>query len=59
MEKPFVLLVRVVQVRCLNEASVGSCRNILRPWHTRLDAVETPLRSNEDEDEQEVLIHVP
>ncbi|PNW87136.1 hypothetical protein CHLRE_02g110450v5 [Chlamydomonas reinhardtii] len=51
--------VAVDQVRCLNEASVGSCRNILRPWHTRLDAVETPLRSNEDEDEQEVLIHVP
>lgn len=47
------------QVRCLNEAVAGSCRNVLRPWHTRLEPVAQPLRSNPDDDEQELLLHIP
>ncbi|PNH06335.1 hypothetical protein TSOC_007289, partial [Tetrabaena socialis] len=47
-------------VRCLNEAVVGSCRNVLRPWHTRLQEVAVPLRSNSDEEEEaELLLHIP
>ncbi|KXZ43574.1 hypothetical protein GPECTOR_86g367 [Gonium pectorale] len=46
-------------VRCLNEALPGSCRSVLRPWHTRLQHPDPPLRSNPDEDEQELLLHIP
>ncbi|KAG2499739.1 hypothetical protein HYH03_002672 [Edaphochlamys debaryana] len=52
--------VAVEQVRCLNEATPGSCRSVLRPWHERLrDSPDGPLRSNEDDDEQELLLHIP
>ncbi|GLI69848.1 hypothetical protein VaNZ11_014565 [Volvox africanus] len=51
--------ISIDQVRCLNEQSPGSCRNILRPWHTRLQPLEQPLRSNQDDDEQELLLHIP
>ncbi|GFR49844.1 hypothetical protein Agub_g11741 [Astrephomene gubernaculifera] len=49
------------QVRCLNEQVVGSCRTVLRPWSDRLQPPPAPgpLRSNPDDEEQELLLHIP
>lgn len=48
-----------VQVRCLNEAQAGSCRGVFKPWPARLTQTEPPLRSNDDDEDSEVLLHVP
>lgn len=45
------------QVRCLNEQVSGSGRNVLKPWHQRLQPTAEPLRSNEDD--TELLLHIP
>ena len=46
-----------VQVRCLNEAVVGSCQGVFKPWHQRLDLGGAALRSSDDD--PELLLHVP
>ena len=45
------------QVRCLNEQVSGSWRNVLKPWHLRLQPTAEPLRSHEDD--TELLLHIP
>lgn len=45
------------QVRCLNEATPGSCRGVLKPWEQRLQPTQPPLCSNEDD--PELLLHIP
>eukprot|EP00889_Picochlorum_renovo_P002195 jgi/Picre1/29225/NNA_004617.t1 len=41
---------------CLNESSPSSCLNVFRSWDARLDAIDVPLRS--DDDDPELLLHI-
>ena len=41
------------RVRCLNEAVPNSCRGIFRSWETRLDVIDTPLRSECDDNDND------
>lgn len=41
---------------CLNESSPSSCLNVFRSWDARLDAIEVPLRS--EDDDPELLLHI-
>ena len=45
------------QVRCLNEAVEGSCRQVFKPWERRLEAGGPVLSS--EEDDPELLLHIP
>lgn len=44
------------RISCLNERNSGSCKNVFRPWDTRLDVISCPLES--EEDDPELLVHV-
>ena len=42
---------------CLNEAVAGSAKNVFRSWSQRLQDLDVPLDSNEDD--AELLITIP
>lgn len=47
------------KVRCLNEDAAGSCRTVLRPWDARTAAAPPPGPLLSDEDDAELLLHIP
>lgn len=54
--------INLERTRCLNEAAPNSCHNVFRAWDSRLDVIDTPLRSeptdSDDEDGNELLLHI-
>ncbi len=44
-------------MRCLNEATEGSTRDLFRAWDRRLEGDGQALESNEDD--PELLLHIP